>query len=76
MDNAPSPMTSVKVDSGLETIQKLLMIFIFILTIGFFSYWGFQSVRYMLAVSYGASTTFTPYDMFIGIVAMIASVFL
>ena len=66
----------VKLDSGFESLQKLLMVFIFILTICMFSYWGYQAVMYILSVSFSVETGFTPYDMFIGIVAMIASVLL
>lgn len=69
-----APQSTAKVDDAFETIQKLLMVFIFILTISMFSYWGYQSVMYILSVSFGVETTFTPYDMFIGIIAMIASV--
>lgn len=75
--NVPAPMATpampARVDSGFETIQKLLMIFIFILTVCMFSYWGYQAVMYILAVSFNVSTEFTPYDMFIGIIAMLAS---
>lgn len=73
MDNAPMPTTPVKADNGFETLQRLLMIFIFILTICMFSYWGYQAVMYILSVSFNVVTEFTPYDMFIGIIAMIAS---
>lgn len=38
-----------------------------------FSYWGYQAVMYILSVSFDVVTEFTPYDMFIGIIAMIAS---
>ncbi|MDB5259891.1 MAG: hypothetical protein JWN37_122 [Candidatus Nomurabacteria bacterium] len=67
------PKPPVKADSGFETIQKLLMVFIFILTVSMFSYWGYQAVMYILSASFGVATGFTPYDMFIGIIAMIAS---
>ena len=76
MDNAPSPLTPVKVDSGFESIQKILMVFIFVLTICMFSYWGYQAVMYILSVSYHSPTDFTPYDMFIGIIAMASSALL
>lgn len=72
---APGVQTRpVKNDDAFETIQKLLMVFIFILTISMFSYWGYQSVMYVLAVSFGVVTEYTPYDMFIGIIAMISSI--
>jgi hypothetical protein len=72
-NTVPAPVVPVKVDDGFETLQKLLMIFIFILTICMFSYWGYQAVMYILAVSFNVVTKFTPYDMFIGIIAMLSS---
>ncbi len=66
-------MSSVKVDRGFESIQKILMVFIFVLTVSMFSYWGYQSVMYILGISFNVQTEFTPYDMFIGIIAMAAS---
>ncbi|HAO64830.1 TPA: hypothetical protein DCQ44_02510 [Candidatus Taylorbacteria bacterium] len=70
---AVASVAPVNVDSGFENLQKLLMIFIFILTICMFSYWGYQAVMYILSVSFNVVTEFTPYDMLIGIIAMIAS---
>lgn len=61
------------VDSGFDVIQKLLMVFIFILTICMFSYWGYEAVMYILSASFGVETGYTAYDMFIGIIAMLAS---
>ncbi len=69
-----APMPPAKVDRGFELIQKILMVFIFVLTVSMFSYWGYQAVMYILGISFNVQTEFTPYDMFIGIVAMIASV--
>lgn len=63
-------------DSGFDVIQKLLMVFIFILTVCMFSYWGYEAVMYVLSVSFDVETGYTAYDMFIGIIAMIASAIL
>lgn len=74
---SPVPVKPVmKVDNGFERIQKLLMIFIFVLTISMFSFWGYQAVMYMLSKGFSVATEFTPYDVFIGIIAMIASAIL
>jgi hypothetical protein len=73
----PAPVmknNGVKIDDAFETIQKLLMVFIFILTVSMFSYWGYQSVMYILSMSYGVASVYTVYDMLIGAIAMIASV--
>jgi len=72
-NNTNTPMPPMKTDEGFETIQKLLMIFIFILTVTMFSYWGYQAVMYILAISFDVVTEYTLYDMFIGIIAMLAS---
>lgn len=63
-------------EGGFEVIQKLLMVFIFVLTICMFSYWGYEAVMYMLSISFSVETGFTAYNMFIGIIAMIASAIL
>ncbi len=67
------PLPPVKADTGFEIIQKILMVFIFILTSSMFSYWGYQAVMYILSVSFDVQTKYTLYDMFIGIIAMVAS---
>ena len=41
-----------------------------------FSFWGYQAVMYILSLGFAVETEFTPYDMFIGIIAMIASAIL
>jgi hypothetical protein len=76
MENQSSnqvPTPPIKVDTGFELIQKLLMIFIVIMTVCMFSYWGYQAIMYILSVSLSVQTEYTPYDMLIGIIAMLAS---
>ena len=50
----------VKVDTTFESIQKMLMTFVFILTICMFSYWGYQAVMYILSLGFNVNTEFTP----------------
>lgn len=71
LNQVPTP--PAKVDEAFETIQRILMVFIFILTVSMFSYWGYQAVMYILGISFNVQTKFTLYDMFIGLIAMIAS---
>jgi len=61
------------VASAFDVVQRLLMVFIFILTICMFSYWGYEAVMYVLSVSFNVETGYTAYDMFIGVIAMLAS---
>ncbi|MDO8509214.1 MAG: hypothetical protein Q7S27_06040 [Nanoarchaeota archaeon] len=52
----------------------LLCILLFIITIGLFTSWGYQSVNYILSQSFNVESESTIYDLFIGIIAIIASV--
>jgi hypothetical protein len=74
VDYVATPVKPKESEDGFETIQKLLMLFIIGLTICMFSFWGYQAVMYILSVMFNVATEYTPYDMFIGIIAMISSV--
>lgn len=74
VDYVAVPVKPAETEDGFETIQKLLMLFIIGLTICMFSFWGYQAVMYILSVMFSVTTEYTPYDMFIGIIAMVASV--
>ena len=48
----------------------------FILTISLFSTWGYQWVQYILSMMFNVVTESNMFDLFIGLIAMIASVFI
>ncbi|MCR4312255.1 MAG: hypothetical protein NUV56_03150 [Candidatus Uhrbacteria bacterium] len=54
-------------------LEKLLLLFLFFLTIGEFSAWGSQSVKYVLSLMFNVITLSTPADVLIGVLGMAAS---
>lgn len=51
-----------------------LSIILLLVTVGLFSYWGYQWVQYVLSVTYNVATDSTFFDLFIGLIAMISSI--
>ncbi len=58
------------------TLAFVLAIFLILVTVSLFSYFGYQSVIYLLAKMFNATdNTSTIYDFFIGLVSIVGSVF-
>ena len=53
---------------------KLIAIVLIIITVSLFSYWGYQCVNYVLGQIFHVDTGSSLYDLFIGLIAMAASV--
>ncbi len=54
----------------------LFAVFFLIMTVGLFSYWGYQWVNYLLSIAFNVKTQSTLFDLFAGLIGMISSVFL
>ena len=66
-------MSKIKKKS-LPTGMSLLTISLFIITVSFFSYWGYQWVVYLLGKYFQVTTNSTFFDLIAGLVSMIAAV--
>lgn len=63
----------VKQNNNSGSLDKLLLILLFIITITQFSGWGYQSVKFILASLFSVEIDSTMFDTIIGFMAMIAS---
>ena len=56
-------------------VEKSLLLLLFFITIVQFSSWGYQSVVYILSTMFNVETTSTPLSVVVGLIAMVASIF-
>ncbi|MFT7615869.1 MAG: hypothetical protein ACI8Y7_000696 [Candidatus Woesearchaeota archaeon] len=57
-----------------SAIHIVVTIFLFIVTVSLFSYWGYLWVSYLLGLIFDVAVGKTVFDMIVGLIAMAASV--
>jgi hypothetical protein len=67
------PVPTQTVPSEENSFEKIFLVILFIITITQFSSFGYQSVTYVLGVIFNVPVISTPFDVLIGLTAMIAS---
>ena len=67
-------MDQTNPSTTLPDFARGIAIFLLIICISLFSFWGYQWVNYLLSQSFNVETGSTMYDLFIGLIAMFSSV--
>ena len=66
--------TVSKQKGEITALHIILAVFLFMITVFYFSWWGYKWVNYLLSAAFNVATESTVFDLLIGLVAMIASV--
>lgn len=67
------PVSNPPVSNNESSFEKIFLILLFLITITQFSTFGYQSVTYILGLIFNVAVISTPFDVLIGVTAMIAS---
>lgn len=60
---------------NIRDFEKLLLVFLMVLTVSLFSFWGYEAVIHILSTMFDVPTESSIFSVFVGVIGMIGGVF-